>query len=344
MTPAQFVLSLALLLAAVFIAAFKTLPKESWQIAAVVPLGKTSRGTWSGLNLTYYGMFVATAITLALSIVTLLFGAAGLPLAAVVLSVLIVLGVCVPSSRWMARLVDGKKYNFTVAGAAAVGMAAVPLGYLVLKAAGYQAPAAVVFAAFATAYAFGEGIGRLACISFGCCYGKRLSETATWIRLLFRRSHFVFHGPTRKIAYESGLDGVSVVPIQAVTCCVSAAAGLFALLIFLEGYFREAFALGSLVCYIWRIYSESLRADHRGGGRVTKYQMIAAAGIVYTIAVVAFLDNPSIRPDLSSGLRAFRDPLVILFHQTIWLAAFVFHGRSKVTGSEISIHVRKDLI
>jgi hypothetical protein len=42
--------------------------------------------------------------------------------------------------------------------------------------------------------------------------------------------------------------------------------------------------------------------------------------------------------------RAFWDPLVILFHQTIWLAAFVFHGRSKVTGSEISIHVRKDLI
>ena len=53
------------------------------------------------------------------------------------------------------------------------------------------------------AYAFGEGIGRLACISFGCCYGKPLSECNPLIERIFQRWNFAFQGKTKKIAYAS---------------------------------------------------------------------------------------------------------------------------------------------
>lgn len=103
------------------------------------------------------------------------------------------------------------------------------------------------------------------------------------------------------------MEGVPVVPIQAITCCVSVAAGLAGILMFLEGAIGAAFAVSSLVCYTWRIFSETLRADHRGGGRVSKYQWIAAS-VVYSTVILFVLPMHSIGPDVSNGLRTFWDP------------------------------------
>jgi hypothetical protein len=50
------------------------------------------------------------------------------------------------------------------------------------------------------AYAFGEGLGRLACISFGCCYGVALPEAHPLLRHMFDRWHFVFSGSMKKIS------------------------------------------------------------------------------------------------------------------------------------------------
>jgi hypothetical protein len=55
-------------------------------------------------------------------------------------------------------------------------------------------------------------------------------------------------------------------------------------------------------------------------------------------------DLPSLRPDLSIGLRLFWSPGIILVCQLLWIGIFLFMGRSQVTGARISFHVRKDRI
>ena len=39
------------------------------------------------------------------------------------------------------------------------------------------------------------------------------------------------------------------------------------------------------------------------------------------------------------GLRVFWNPLMLLFFQALWLAAFIYTGRSEVTGATIEFHV-----
>jgi hypothetical protein len=342
MSPGLFVLMLGTALALLLLLAFRALPEEQWQIFAAVPRSKTSHGSWNGLNLTYYGLFVATAEMFAMMTTTVLMASTGIHVGIAALIILMVLAFCAPSSRWIARIIDGRKYSFTISGAVAVGMIAVPLATTFVRSMGYSVSSAAVFASMAIGYTLGEGVGRLACISFGCCYGKPLSETSSCVRRLFSRFHFIFNGPTKKIAYESGLDGVPVVPIQAVTYCAHAAIGLFGIGLFLKGFIVAAFVLSSIAALGWRIYSETLRADYRGEGRISKYQMISAAGIVYTLVIARLLGNPQIQPDLSKGLAALWNPFVIVFYQMVWLALFIYHGCSKVTSSEISIRIETD--
>src|SRR5262249_30213912 len=125
-------------------------------------------------------------------------------------------------------------------------------------------PVLQTLSAMAIAYVFGEGLGRLACISFGCCYGMPLAGMGPLARRLFARFHFAFRGETRKIAYESGLGETKVVPVQALTSTVLVLTGLLATEAFLESSFRLALLLALGLSQLWRIFSETLRADYRG--------------------------------------------------------------------------------
>ena len=55
-----FVAVLALIPGVMFSWGFKALPNENWQMLAAVPLVKSENG-WHGLNLLWYGFFIATA-------------------------------------------------------------------------------------------------------------------------------------------------------------------------------------------------------------------------------------------------------------------------------------------
>jgi phosphatidylserine decarboxylase len=55
-----------------------------------------------------------------------LLGAAGVPLAGVMVFSVLMLALCVPASRLVARLVEGKAHTFTVGGAVFVGIVAAP--------------------------------------------------------------------------------------------------------------------------------------------------------------------------------------------------------------------------
>jgi hypothetical protein len=91
-------------------------------------------------------------------------------------------------------------------------------------------------AAFTIAYASGEGLGRSACISFGCCYGVALVDSHPLLKRLFDHWYFVFSGKMKKISYASDMEGKEVIPVQAVTAVVCLVTGLLSTLFF----FRRA--------------------------------------------------------------------------------------------------------
>ena len=344
-----FVTVLFLLLAIVFGWAFSRLPKEEWQIAATIPFRRrdTDISLWEGMNITYYGFFVATAQAVAVSIMFVLMGAVHTPLPYVLSVAGITLAICVPGSKVLARIVEKKAHTFTVGGASFLGILFLPLVLLLIQTiredlASWSMP---FLAACAVGYAFGEGIGRLACISFGCCYGKPLAECNPMMRRIFRSASFIFSGKTKKISYESGLEGREVLPIQAITSVIYSFAGLTGVYFFLSGFYATTYVALVLTTQVWRFVSETLRADYRGEGRVSAYQLMSAAACVYAVCVAWLLPYPPIGPGrVSDGLRLLWNPAPILSLQAIWAAIFFLMGRSKVTGSTIFLFVKKNSI
>jgi hypothetical protein len=345
-----FVLLLGALFMALALWAFKQLPLERWQILASVPTMKDSNGQWQGLNLTYYGLLTANALVLAVAMLIVLLGALDIPTSLTLALVVTVLLACLPASRWVARLVEGKNYTFTVAGAFFVGMFVAPLmlrvcNAVLAKSGQPEVPLVPALAAFMIAYAFGEGLGRLACISFGCCYGKPLAQLHPLFRRVFEKWNFVFSGKMKKISYASGMDGEQVVPVQAITSILYVAAGLLATLLFLRGRYAMAFVLTTMVTQGWRSVSESLRADYRGETKISAYQVIGVVAIFYSIGLTLALGSENIgTPNLAAGIEALWHPAVVLVLQALWALAFICFGKSMVTGSVISFHIYQDRI
>jgi prolipoprotein diacylglyceryltransferase len=194
-------------------------------------------------------------------------------------------------------------------------------------------------------YALGEGIGRLACISFGCCYGKPVAALPAWAQRLCNPLAFVFAGPTKKAVYEGGCAGQALVPIQAVTAVVFTVIGLTGLALHLANWQRAAFVGTIVATQLWRFASEFLRADFRGVGRISAYQAMALLAMVACVGLALIAPAPPTRPpDVLGGLLALWDPFFILAMQALWLAVFLYTGRSTVTGATISFDVRRERV
>lgn len=345
-----FLLSIAVLCAAALNWGFRRLPARQWQICATVPSYDGTTGSWQGTNLTWYGIITASANLVALLVVFCLLGSIGVPRGAMLLLAGALLACALPAARWVAWLVEGKQHTFTVGGAVFIGFITLP--WIVVAhnlfsgdtVAGRLSVLAVL-AAVSIGYAFGEGLGRLACISYGCCYGKALQDCGPLVRRLFERCHFVFRGETKKIAYASGLDGESVVPIQAVTALLYCVIGLLAAALFLQGLFAAAFLVAALVTQAWRVASEMWRADYRGGRRLSAYQIMGLLLLPYSMLLVwLFPATVHIDPNMATSLQSLWHPAVVLALQIGWLAMFLFLGRSRVTGAHLSFYVHQDRI
>jgi hypothetical protein len=346
---ALFVAGFCLLTGVMLCWGFCHLPREKWQFLASLPSVRQPDGCWRGVNLTYYGFFNANAYVLAAALSICLLAALGIPFAGFFWIVTALLAVCVPASKLIARLVEKKKYTFSVGGAAFVGILGGPplvwgVGRVLGAKMGFEVPLAASLAALAIAYAVGEGVGRLACISFGCCYGKPLAQTHPLIRRLFANCSFVFHGETKKIAFADGLDGEPVVPVQAVTAIVYCVAAVVALALFFSQCYRAAFLEAVVVTQVWRFFSEFLRADYRGAGRISKYQYMSLAAAAVGVLFVLFCPPSAAAADIPAGLRTLWQPGVLVFLQLLWLATFFYTGKSQVTGAKIHFHVLQDRI
>ncbi|MDR4506873.1 MAG: prolipoprotein diacylglyceryl transferase [Candidatus Brocadiaceae bacterium] len=345
-----FIISLITFFSVILWWGFKTLPGERWQIIASLPTIRERHGLWRGINLTYYGLLTANAYVTAVAILCILLGSMGTPLEETFAVIVAILLICVPASKYMARIVEKKKHTFTVGGAFFVGMLVAPwMICLVNIVLGTRMDGMLqcipALAAFIIAYAFGEGMGRLACISFGCCYGKSLSNSHPFFRRIFQKYCFMFTGETKKVAYEGGLEGVKVMPIQAVTAVLYITIGIIGVCLFTKSYYMTAFLLVIIVTQAWRSLSEMFRADFRGFGKITGYQMMAMISILYSLGLSYFWPSQSYRvPDAAVGVSALWDPAIILFLLVLWYVIFLYTGRSAVTGSTLTFYVNKDRV
>lgn len=331
--------------------AFKALPQERWQFLASVPLSKEASGSWKGANLTYYGLWIANASVVAVALFLALLGAIHVPLRAIFLVAIPILLLGVAGSRIVAQIVEGKSHTFTIAGGSFLCLLAAPWVIWVTNetlgapGGGLMMPILPSLAAASIAYAFGEGMGRLACISFGCCYGRPISQCSPNLRRWFDRHNFVFLGATKKIAYEGGLAGDKVIPVQAITSSLLILTGLIATLLFLRSAYLAAFSFSLLVAQSWRILSEELRADYRGQRKISVYQFLSFLMIPYVL-LLSFLFSipPPPLPDIQTGLRSLWNPSIILLLEALWIAMFLYYGKSRVTGSTLFFHLFQDRI
>ncbi|MBO0863317.1 MAG: prolipoprotein diacylglyceryl transferase [Chloracidobacterium sp.] len=346
-----FLTILAALFAALFAWAFRALPQERWQFLAVMPVGKNTAGEWQGLNLTYYGFFQATSNGLGAVIGFALLGAIGIQASAVFALIFMMFALGWPAARIIARVVEKKAHTFTVGGAVFAGALMAPwiiqlLNATRARALGGEIPLVPSLAALSVAYAYGEALGRLACISFGCCYGKSLDQLSPRMRRLFKSFSFTFAGATKKVAYEGRLEGAPVAPIQAITAVVFTIIALAGAYLFLKSYFTASLLFTSVGAQLWRFLSEKLRADHRGAAqKISAYQVMALLMGPYAFAVVLLFPNGwTGAPELAAGLGLLWNPAVLLFCQALWLVIFFITGRSMVTGSRLSFFVHADRI
>lgn len=344
MSTATFVIGLALGVWLVMKWGFRKLPREQWQFLATIPISKDEEGRWRGVNLTYYGFISALSATFAATLFLILIGAHGITVWPSLALLLMVLVVAVPSAKLVARIVEGCRHTFTIGGASFVGLLVSPLAVWLcsILCEGFDgSPAMIlVLAAASISFLFGEGLGRLACLSFGCCYGRRVDQLHPWIQALFSRSSIQFWGKTKKISYASGWEGVDVVPIQKITSTIYLALGLVGTALLLEGQISLAFTLTLVLSQLWRLLSETLRADFRGFGRLSKYQWMSVMAIFYGLGIYYYFEDMKHgvgRLDLA--ISQLWEPSIVLVLQSCFLSIFAMMGWSTVTQSSLTFYV-----
>lgn len=352
MSNVEFILILVVFIMPGLVWASKNLLNERWQVLAAIPSQKNhecEHGSWQGRNLTFYGVLLANGCLAGAIVFILLCSSIGLSLEVILFLTGIILIVSMAAASFLARIIENKKNTLTVAGGATVGLYLLPLCIVMISNTEFLQPINLplipIMAATSIGFILGEGLGRLACISFGCCYGKAISDLSPLVAKVFSGPGCIFHGHTKKIAYASQLDGRKVVPIQAMTSFLYVLVAIIAIYLFLENHFRWALALSLIVAMGWRIFSERLRADYRGGGRITAYQFMSMANICFCMILLGWGGtSQGLNPVLSDGLSVFWDPAVILFLQFIWLVIFFYTGVSKVTGSTVTFKVHMENI
>jgi hypothetical protein len=88
-----------------------------------------------------------------------------------------------------------------------------------------------------------------------------------------------------------------------------------------------------------------MRADYRGEGKLSVYQIMASVACLYGL-IIAYIFNETHTgtPDLVLGVAALWNPALLIFLLALWVAIFFYSGKSMVTTSLIEIHVLREKI
>lgn len=333
------------------------LHRERWQFLAAIPRSRRSDGSWRCVNITYYGALTAFACVCAVALGATLLSALGVGAAPSLFLVCALLAICVPAAKIVAVIVERNFFRFTVGGAAFSGIVCAPLvaalaGFLFREdGAGAEAfPVVPACAALAAAYAFGEGVGRLACLSYGCCYGRKIATLrSAAARKFFSALAVRFDGECKKAVYAGGCGGEALVPVQAMSAIVNTGTALASTALLASGSPRAALIFAVAGTQLWRFFSEFLRDDDRGKGKISSYQKMALVAVAWTVAAVfVFGDGgagtPARPPVLAEGLRIFLSPATILALQALFAAVLVYTGTSRMTTSTARFSVVRSRI
>ncbi len=345
-----FVIGLAFLLAILFSWAFRSLPKEDKQFLAALPVDSDTNGGWRGRNITYYGLMIASGGVMGVGLLIVLLGSISVALLDAAVLIVFIFALCAPSARIIARIVEKKQNTFTIGGASFLGIAVTPFVIWLMNKFlgpmyGFHIPIMATFAAFSIAYSLGESMGRLGCLSFGCCYGKPMSKCGPLARKLLSGWGLVFRGRTKKISYAGDLEGQKVFPVQALTSIILAIAALIGVYLYLNGMFISAFLCCMVVTQGWRAISELFRADYRGDGKISSYQYMAIIALIFSFFIAYWAPAEKLpSPDVINGIKALWNPGVILLLQGIGLIMLFYFGLSTVTESRLSFRVLKEKI
>jgi prolipoprotein diacylglyceryltransferase len=335
----SFALLLTLAVTALVAFGIRVLPRENMQILATIPVRRRADGRWHGKNLTWYGLMQAVAMVFAVGLDLVLSSAAGVPVQQTAVVAGVMIAVALPAARSVAAVVERRRGTFTVGGAIFVATLAMPWTALAADAYFGTKHALSIVASAASAYAVGEGIGRLACISFGCCYGRRLSDSPSWLRRLFESSPAVVVGRTRKAAYASGCEGIPLLPVPAMSAVVLSLAGVIASLLVLAGCPRASALTALGVAFTWRFASEFVRADYRGKGKLSAYQWMALICLLYATPVVLGLSGGTAAADVRRCVPLLGSPILWTALAALGLAVFGFLGISTVTTATVELGV-----
>ena len=339
------ILLLAMFGFCVFRWGFRTLTREGWQIALAVPARTSSQMNryWPAINFTFYGVISGIAYGLAVALFVFLVGAYKQPVASAALFAALLLAVGIPASKAVARWVEGTP-GHTIGGALfAVLVSAIPaLSVTRWLADALALPAfdpGIVIAAACIAYALGEAVGRLACLSFGCCYGRPLAQCTSLQKALYSRLTDTYRGRFKKIAYAGGLNDQPVIAVQSIACAVLFVLFLVSLWMFWKGQVAACIVVALGGSQLWRAYSEQLRADFRGREGFTHYQAMALIGALLSVVFAWFYGHvaPSTLPSAYAGWRAVTQVEVIIASQLLVVLIVLYMGKSSVTSSRIEM-------
>ena len=137
---------------------------------------------------------------------------------------------------------------------------------------------------------------------------------------------------------------MKLIPVQAITALSYTLIGLATTWLYLRGHVALAVMSALIVTQVWRFASEMLRADYRGGGKVSTYQIMALVAIGLAGIYAALAPESSNAFAVSGGLSALWNAGVVLALLAIWVLIFAYMGRSTVTEATLQVRVRTDHI
>jgi len=316
-------------------------PSERFQFLATIPYKQLSDGRWLSMNLTYYGLFNAIAYTIGSMVVVILLLSAGITFLEIFLIMGFTFLICMPASKIIAYIVENNKTGFTVGGAVFIGVLVSPIaiyiGIFLSRGEGEFTRFFIpIISAMSIGYIFGEGIGRIGCLSFGCCYGKNVDELQNRIlKKIFSKFYTVYTGRLKKAQYASNLCNKKTVPVQSIGIILYNLTGLICTYLFLKGHFYIALILAVSVSQIYRFVSEFLRDDYRGEGKISAYQKMTILNIVTILIYSYVFKNTEYLSliDLQDAIHNIFEIKIIIFFLFLFILSFIYTGVSSATYS-----------
>ncbi len=319
---------------------FKKLPKEKYQFLLVIPYKKINNEEWRSLNITYYGLFNALGYSLGLFLCLFNFFALGIEKLDALYNLILIFTICMPISKLIPIYVEKTKHGFTIAGALFFGIITTPIStFLVYFFQGklnlFYDNLLPILSTMSVSFLLGESIGRLGCISFGCCYGKKVEEVNnTFLKKVFNNFNTVYYGDLKKASYASNLNGIKTVPIQAMSVLINLILSFIGQLLFLESNYTLSLVITILGNQLFRFFAEFLRADYRGSDTITIYQKMSIINIaIITLIIYIFPSNKGILLDIQRGINYVFEYKVFIAILFVFFISFFYTGISTATYS-----------